>query len=325
MSSMDDAATLIAEYSDLRLSNYVGIVASVVFLYECIITIGGEVELFWFAKWTGATVLYLLNRYIVGFYSLYILATSFVAISQASCDASIKFVRVISVMQYLPWAAFSALRALALSQSWPLATLIFLLSCLPVGVNMAQFHFNLGGVVIPVYDCVGTYDMPPWLMPTLTVISRSCLIVADIMVITITWRRLHGPNIGRSKLTFAHVLRRDGIIYFICIAVLNALHLALTELSTLDEPLENSSLVTDFTEPLTGILVGRFLLHLQAANRKALDLQSSIHSEAHGASLVFARAVGSLGSSLGVEDSEDSEFTGSTGDSLIEGSTDGSK
>lgn len=121
---MDDAATLIAEYSDLcvitfrtiftrisltffgrRLSNYVGIVASgectrdvllrqsaadrtqwlipVVFLYECVITIGGEVELFWFAKWTGATILYLLNRYIVGFYSFYILATSFVPVSDA--------------------------------------------------------------------------------------------------------------------------------------------------------------------------------------------------------------------------------------------------
>ncbi|KAI0682287.1 hypothetical protein C8T65DRAFT_750688 [Cerioporus squamosus] len=283
MSSVDAAAALIAEYNDLRVSNYVGIVASVVFLYECIITVGGEVELFWFAKWTGASVLYLLNRYIVGFYSIYILASSFVQSSQERY-VGIKFVRVISVMQYLPWAAFSALRALALSQNWPLATLIFLLSCLPVGVNLAQFHFDLGGVIIPVYDCIGTYDMPPWLMPT----RKSIL--------------------------------RDGIIYFVSIAILNALHLALTALSTLDTPLENSSLVTYFTEPLTGILVGRFLLHLQAANRKALDLQSSIHSEAHGtATLVFARAVGSLVSSLGPE--EDTEYSGDTGDSLIGGST----
>ncbi|TFK86456.1 hypothetical protein K466DRAFT_600294 [Polyporus arcularius HHB13444] len=296
MSTTDDAAALIAEYSDLRLSNYVGIVASVVFLYECIITIGGEVELFWFAKSTGATILYLSNRYIVGFYSIYILATSFVPVSQQGY-VGIKFVRVISVMQYLPWAAFSALRALALSQNWPLATVIFLLSCLPVGVNLAQFHFDLGGVNIPVYNCVGTYTMPPWLMPTLS-----------------------GRRIGRSKLTFAHVLRRDGIIYFVCIAILNALHLALTALSTLDEPLEDSSLVTDFTEPLTGILVGRFLLHLQAANRKATDLQSSMQSEAHGATLVFARAVGSLASSLGSE--EDTELSEHTGDTCTGGSTD---
>ncbi len=117
---------------------------TVVFLYECIITIGGEVELFWFAKSTGANILYLLNRYIVGFYSIYILATSFVPVSQevcisrtmlpqltevlgfrgtsgmlrasrsalkiqhSSCNASIKFVRVISVMQYLPWAGMQA-------------------------------------------------------------------------------------------------------------------------------------------------------------------------------------------------------------------------
>ncbi|RDX51338.1 hypothetical protein OH76DRAFT_1481616 [Lentinus brumalis] len=291
MSSTDDAAALIAEYSDLRLSNYVGIVASVVFLYECIITIGGEVELFWFAKSTGASILYLLNRYIVGFYSIYILATSFVPVSQEGY-VGIKFVRVISVMQYLPWAAFSALRALALSQHWPLATVIFLLSCLPVGVNLAQFHFDLGGVNIP---------------------TRSSLTIP-------AKQALSGRRIGRSKLTFAHVLRRDGIIYFVCIAILNALHLALTALSMLDEPLEDSSLVTDFTEPLTGILVGRFLLHLQAANRKATDLQSSMQSEAHGATLVFARAVGSLASSLGSE--EDTELSEHTGDTCTGGSTD---
>lgn len=143
------------------------------------------------------------------------------------------------------------------------------------------------------------------------------------------------------------------------IAILNALHLALTALSTVRPRPDESTIKVAHTmfalarhslgelQPrdllhgtvrelppsqtlshnashmahrLTGILVGRFLLHLQAANRKALDLQSSIHSEAHGtATLVFARAVGSLVSSLGPE--EDTEYSGDTGDSLIGGST----
>ena len=72
--------------------------------------------------------------------------------------------------------------------------------------------------------------------------------------------------------------------------------------------------------------MGRFLLHLQSANRKALDLQSSLHSEAHGgASIVFAQAMGSLASSIGLDDSEDSEFTGSSGagdSTTMRGSTD---
>lgn len=48
-------------------------------------------ELFWFSKWTGASVLYLLNRYIVGFYSIYILASSFVQISQEVRDIQHRF------------------------------------------------------------------------------------------------------------------------------------------------------------------------------------------------------------------------------------------
>ncbi|KAI0681953.1 hypothetical protein C8T65DRAFT_751058 [Cerioporus squamosus] len=102
------------------------------------------------------------------------------------------------------------------------------------------------------------------------------------------------------------------IIYFVSIAILNALHLALTALSTLDTPLENSSLVTYFTEPYADGNPGRPVPPAPSGGQsQGMDLQSSIHSEEHGtATLVFARAVGSLVSSLGPE--EDTEYSGDT-------------
>ena len=41
------------------------------FVYECLITFGEEVDLFWTNRMTGATVLFLLNRWIVMFFTWY--------------------------------------------------------------------------------------------------------------------------------------------------------------------------------------------------------------------------------------------------------------
>ena len=42
-------------------------------MYEYLITVGAEVELFWRRKITGASVLFLANRYLVLFYNLSLL------------------------------------------------------------------------------------------------------------------------------------------------------------------------------------------------------------------------------------------------------------
>ena len=39
-------------------------------IYEYVITLGGEFGLFWSQKWTGASVLFLVNRYMVLIYNL---------------------------------------------------------------------------------------------------------------------------------------------------------------------------------------------------------------------------------------------------------------
>ena len=59
---------------------------------------------------------------------------------------------------------------------------------------------------------------------------------------------------------------------------------------------------------LTSVLISRFLLDLQEANKRALDMDSSSDAgaapDAGGGSLNFARFVGSIGASIGDDDDE---------------------
>lgn len=54
---------------------------AVIILYEYIITIGKEVQLFWNRKVTGASVLFFLNRYIVLGLNLYALPVTSIPVS----------------------------------------------------------------------------------------------------------------------------------------------------------------------------------------------------------------------------------------------------
>lgn len=71
---------------------------------------------------------------------------------------------------------------------------------------------------------------------------------------------------------------------------------------------------------ITAILVQRFLIHLQAANHRTLGLDSSKMGVQWSSSLVFDRAIGSLGASILPED-----FLGPLEDDMdrLEGAQDG--
>ncbi|KAI8985632.1 hypothetical protein BD414DRAFT_417021 [Trametes punicea] len=127
--------------------------------YEYVITLDQEVRFIWLRKKSGAALLFLAVRYL-GLLSLVVLtAGSYAPMSDQvlSCSTYVKVQVGIQFAQYLPWAAFSGLRALALSQmNWTLAAIIFILACGPFAINF----WVLGGVGmygynIPVIGCYG--------------------------------------------------------------------------------------------------------------------------------------------------------------------------
>ncbi|KAI0794606.1 hypothetical protein C8Q74DRAFT_1366036 [Fomes fomentarius] len=135
------------------------------------------------------------------------------------------------------------------------------------------------------------------------IVSRTCLMTADTLLNWITWstipRRYKVKWVSRRR-TFTSVLQQDGTIYFVVLLLMNTLHLVLTMLSY-HPAWQNASYVSNFTDPVTAILVSRFLLDLQAAERTSRDLslfEVDVHLDEVSASsgLVFEQVVGSLAS-----------------------------
>ncbi|RPD60336.1 hypothetical protein L226DRAFT_525611 [Lentinus tigrinus ALCF2SS1-7] len=301
MSSNDDIAS---EDLTFLISNYFANAGSSLVVYEYMITLGREVELFWRGRLTGAAILFFFNRYLSLVVDVYGLLEN-MHVPDKICPNVARSSKALDILQYFPWAVFSALRAFALTKNWPLATLIFLLSMVPLGVNFAHFAFNSTGANF-FTGCLTTDDVSSELAKQLTIASRTCLITADILLIYVTWFNMYrrtGPRHPTVQNRFLNVLLRDGTVYFVVLAILNILHLTLSLLS-IEYSISNISFVTQFSEPITTILISRFLMHLQSANRRVLHLSSldgTLAASSQTDTLVFERVVGSLGESLDAE------------------------
>ncbi|TBU38675.1 hypothetical protein BD309DRAFT_1022685 [Dichomitus squalens] len=127
--------------------------------------------------------------------------------------------------------------------------------------------------------------------------------MADCIAIWATWYTLSRRHANIPKSSISRLLLVDGTVYFLILLVLNSLHLAFTILSLDVDFLLSSSNATNFTYPLSAVLISRFLLHLQSVNLRALDFGSSrALTPSHSSSIVFDRVAGSLGASLAPSD-----------------------
>ncbi|KAI0676158.1 hypothetical protein C8Q78DRAFT_1008323 [Trametes maxima] len=313
--SASEIALLIAYYDSIFVENCCGFASISYLLYEYFVTFDLEVAYFWGRKVTGATVLFFCNRYlplIVNVVSLVGLAP----LTARGCDVMVHLSPMLDILQYIPWAIFAGLRVFALGgRHWLLPLVVLLLSLVPVGINL-YFYTTLRSINDPIFGCEASRDIPPALARRNTIASRSCLMAADLLVILMTWHAMHGSRkLNREVLgrpSFAETLLRDGTIYFVWVLaslvredyrltslrtllILNALHLTFTLLPLINGSLSPVSYVTLFTEPITAVLVSRFLLNLQAVNQRAVDVNSTM---LHGGTIDFERVVGSLGGSL---------------------------
>ncbi|RPD68604.1 hypothetical protein L226DRAFT_540612 [Lentinus tigrinus ALCF2SS1-7] len=233
MSSDTDASDLVAVFSDLYQS---------LFIYEVLITLDREVACFWTSKQSksGARLLFLANKWI----SVIVSAMAFAQMANLSSDKFTWVGAIFPGLQFIPGALFSALRGYVLSRSKPLALLILILSLTP-----------LGGFLFPPFGCTVIDDTTESLQTKLLYISRIPLIVADTLLICITWSKLISREalrgIGQSKrLSLSDVLLRDGTS--LCITtvlfVMNVLHFSLS-LAALAIGADGASNVSIFTAP----------------------------------------------------------------------------
>ncbi|KAI0675654.1 hypothetical protein C8Q78DRAFT_1005807 [Trametes maxima] len=213
-----------------------------------------------------------------------------------------------TIFQYFPWAAFSALRVLALSRwNWFLATATFLLALGPAAVNLTRYGFDLTGANLLTLGCKTSNDATMLQGNILSAVSRTSLILSDTLVIGVTvamtWRRgatLAWQGVGTS---LSDLLLNHGIKYYAVLLCLNILQVVLTHLD-IGTVSQQASYISTVSEPLTAIFISRFLLDLQSANQTSLELCSGAGENPLTANtdgtLRFAarsRVIGSLGAS----------------------------
>ncbi|KAI0711945.1 hypothetical protein C8T65DRAFT_739401 [Cerioporus squamosus] len=287
MSSDADAAT--ALFSSIYTEHYCQMAACILFIYDAFVTFEREVACFW-AKRGGASLLFFANRWIS--MTLYIM----VLVGFVTFPSDKRLVYGHAELKFVPAAIFSALRAYVLSRSKLLGLLVLTLSLVPVGANAAVYGYQLSGENFPPFGCLQTGDVNATVgycshamahthpeNYAVIIISRVPLIVADVLLIYITWAKLDSRGALRDmrqskRLSLSDVLFRDGTMYFVVLLILNVLHLVLsaTAIATNSE----SSYVSYFTGPLTATLISRFLLDLQEVNQAVvrLDADDALHS-----------------------------------------------
>ncbi|RDX50863.1 hypothetical protein OH76DRAFT_368763 [Lentinus brumalis] len=296
-SDADAAAATVALFNDIE--NYCNTAAGVLFIYDTLVTFDREVACFWTTKRTGGAsrLLFFANKWINLVYyvsgslvpSIRFPSDKVSSLSlnhrrksdsgDQSCTFYVTAMQAMPALQLVPGAAFSALRAYVLSRSKFLGLLVLAVSLVPVGANLVPYGYQLSGENFPPFGCLRTDNIPAALIPKFVVIiSRVPLIAADVLLIYITWTKLRGwaalTNTRQSKrLSLSEVLFSGGTIYFVILFVLNVLHLVLSVLAvTSDHGDDGQSLVTQFTAPLTAILISCFLLELQEANKMVVEL-----------------------------------------------------
>ncbi|KAL7277148.1 hypothetical protein ACG7TL_008994 [Trametes sanguinea] len=244
-SAIEEAALIAAAIPE----NRVALGAVALLAYEYIITLGREVRFIWMHKKTGAMWLFLVVRYhaLLSMVLLESISYSYYPIPDHVCSMYVKAQTALQVAQYIVWAAFSGLRALALSgMNWTLASMVFLLACAPFAVNL-------------------------WVI----------------------------SGIG----TFAYNLPLAGALLTI-----NAVHLTLSMLS-INGLADQISEVAVFIDPLTAILICRFLLALHSTNLRLTGEEhatddSAMHTRTRGtpSTLKFASFVTSMGGAVDIEE-----------------------
>ncbi|KAI0364556.1 hypothetical protein BV20DRAFT_983129 [Pilatotrama ljubarskyi] len=318
--------------------------AAAFLLYDYLITLEQEIQLFWKRKFTGASALFFFTRYstllaydVLGTATLSPLSDTgikcswvrcFADCSDTSCARLTNVQYAFTTFQYIPWAAFSALRVLALSgMRWSIALLVFVLSLAPAGAGFVVYGFHLTGSNLLTTGCQGESNVSQRQNVILVTVSRCGLILADIIVLLVTvvstWKRGTPHLQGTAKRTLGDVLLYDGVIYFgyadSPISSVRTTRLTPRTLTLaagtaqITTPYHSASYITVLSDPLTAVLVYRFLLDLQAANLASIGAGSSAppslptmsNADANGTLVFASRVIGPLGGSLVATSEED--------------------
>ncbi|KAJ2991220.1 hypothetical protein NUW54_g8256 [Trametes sanguinea] len=318
-------------YRKIFVEEYCDIAAFALIFFEYIITIDREIASIWNRKLTGATVLFIFKQVSRTIEVSAIHRWPAVSLGRevAICPAelstkhllrsrlcSCKVVNILAMMfellPYFVWLSFSTLRVYAISrQNWRIALLVAVPGCMPLASNIYLYtQGSTANYPLPI-GCVWLNSIPANIdnrsaKPATAVLiaTRTSAILTDVLVLITTWwqtyslRRLAVQ--ANMQVSLATLLVRDGTIYFLVLLAMNTFHIAFSLTGRF-------TYTITFEEPLTTILISRFLLNLREASMSTGQLSIDMSEpsfirrppqEEEGALNVVASFIAPLGAFL---------------------------
>ncbi|EKM57661.1 uncharacterized protein PHACADRAFT_206542 [Phanerochaete carnosa HHB-10118-sp] len=282
-----------------------GIYLAGLFVYEFLITFVDEIKIIWKRPVTASTLLLGSVRWCT------LLSDILQTVQVASSTANTAF--------------FSALRVFTIwNKSYVWSLLVFALSLVPFITNMISLITQkYGSVVEPLFGLVCITEFPfsaktasictsrrlTQSMFFVVYTTRGSLILADAIVLTLTWirtfrhwRNARRVNVGVSLTT---CLLRDGTIYFIALLATNV-----TQLLTYN--VTNLSLVGPFLVNFPPVLINRFMINLKMIDSEVPGDSTCVTDQQQGQSTVQFRQstnrLGNIGGTLQSGWDDDDEF-----------------
>ncbi|TCD62758.1 hypothetical protein EIP91_006430 [Steccherinum ochraceum] len=293
-------------------ANYTHIAVAAVFLYDTLLTLPKEIDQIWLSKFSGATILYFVNRYCLLAQKILIFMQLFpwgsinvrLAFTMAtdssfhSCTAISWTNEILLVATFLVIALFFSLRIYAIrDRNLSEAVAVLALGCvLPALGLYQQATISLTVVRVPILGfvlCDEKSTISFDIYSRLATAGRVTITVSDLLVLILTLiktfkiRRLAAEHDLRTPLVT--LLLRDGSLYFAAIFTFNLLDIVLLQVGAFGA-------VADVVTTFSVILIARFILNLRTVHRRGDD---SISSRAEFSSIRFTDVlVGTLGASL---------------------------
>ncbi|KAH9900678.1 hypothetical protein C8Q73DRAFT_675193 [Cubamyces lactineus] len=202
--SAQEAAELVFLVSTSYQANLCDVSATALLLYDWVITFDREKALVWSRRINLASVLYVLGR-LVGPSSNVASLVLFNSVSDkvSTCQNVIYTQYVTNLLPYAYWGVFSAFRTHALSgRNLILSAFVLLLNLVPIALNSYIYCFSQAVNYFPPVGCSQTYNGPNTSAAFILIISscsRGSIILAECIVIALTWKSVGRFRIGRPR------------------------------------------------------------------------------------------------------------------------------
>ncbi|EKM57621.1 uncharacterized protein PHACADRAFT_206512 [Phanerochaete carnosa HHB-10118-sp] len=256
-------------------------------IYEFLITVNDEINIVWKRSITVSAVL----------------------LGSVRCCLPLNIVNwIIFLTGFVQISLFSALRVFAIwNRSYIWSLVVFALSMAPFVTNLIEATVSkYSSTTEPFFGVVCIQKTPFSVQKTIVYITRSSPLVADTVVLILTWIKTFGHwRSARSvniRVPLTTCLLRDGTLYFMSLLAIN-----IAQLLTYNFP-AGTSAVSAFITILPLLLVNRFMINLRTVNSEAPDYSLCVGDQQQGPPTLQVRGpvnrLGNIGGTLqdGLED-----------------------